>query len=276
MAKSGKVRLDALLASQGHFVSREAARRAIMAGLVSRQGEVVDKPGTLVRPDEPFVIAAPLHQYVSRGGVKLERALKVFSVDLQDKLVLDVGASTGGFTDCALQHGARQVYAVDVGYGQFAWSLRNDPRVTLWERTNFRNVNPSLFPEPPEVGVMDVSFISVRLLLPKLLEVLAPGGGIISLIKPQFEAGRERVGKGGIVKDPAVHLEVLSRVLAFADSLGLVCNGLDHSPISGGDGNIEFLAWWGEAGGTQVNPLSVVTEAWQNVHGVDVSEAIRR
>jgi len=277
MKKAAKIRLDALLVNSGHFPSREVAKRAIMAGLVSRQHEVFDKPGTFVRSDEVFEVAKSTLRYVGRGGLKLERALEHFDVELTGQTVLDVGASTGGFTDCALQFGAAHVFAVDVGYGQLAWTLRNDPRVTVMERTNFRFVDPELFHPQPEVTVMDVSFISTKLLLPKIVEVLRPGGDIISLIKPQFEAGKGFVGKGGIVRDPQVHLRVLLDLLQFIDDQNLSCQGLDFSPISGGDGNLEYLAWWkvetGERSGIdfwQAKAREVVVRAWQELRHQEI------
>ncbi|GMA52413.1 putative rRNA methyltransferase YqxC [Alicyclobacillus contaminans] len=243
--KSGKLRLDVLLVQRGLFQSREAARRAIMAGWVTRaDGQVLDKPGTQVAEDIVLNVYQPTHQFVGRGGVKLEHALDIFAVPMTERVVVDVGASTGGFTDCALQHGARRVYAVDVGYGQLAWKLRNDERVVVMERTNFRHVDVGAFSPRPDIGVMDVSFISTQLLIPKLQELLVPPGEIISLIKPQFEAGREHVGKGGIVRDPKVHLDVLERLLTFVYDRGMGCAGLTFSPIQGGDGNIEYLAHW--------------------------------
>jgi 23S rRNA (cytidine1920-2'-O)/16S rRNA (cytidine1409-2'-O)-methyltransferase len=292
MEKVDKFRLDQLLVQKGLFPSREAARRAIMAGLVTRNGEVLDKAGTFVRATDEIVVHAAEHSYVSRGGLKLERALQQFDVSVQGKIVIDVGASTGGFTDCALQHGASHVYAVDVGYGQLAWKLRNHPQVTVMERTNFRHVDAARFHPRPEVAVMDVSFISTKLLIPKLVEVLVHPAEIISLVKPQFEAGRHHVGKGGIVRDPQVHVQVLYDLVSFVESLGLRCGGLDYSPISGGDGNIEYLAWWrGDASSAHAEaaPLSpgrlsddlsqtireVVITAWQVLNQEDVSTRVR-
>ncbi|GAX90921.1 TlyA family RNA methyltransferase [Effusibacillus lacus] len=241
---SQKERLDILLADKGLFPSREKAKAAIMAGLVLVDGERVDKAGTKVKVDSRIEIKGDLHPYVSRGGLKLEKALHTFNVNLDGKVVIDIGASTGGFTDCSLQHGARLVYSVDVGYGQLAWELRQDPRVIVMERTNFRHLKPEdLKGDRPEIAVMDVSFISIRLLLPVLKQVLVPGGGLISLIKPQFEAGREKVGRNGIVREPQIHREVLQTVLHAALSEGFQVMGLTYSPITGGDGNIEFLTY---------------------------------
>lgn len=239
-----KLRLDVLLYERGLFPSREAARRAVMAGLVKDGDDVLDKPGQQVREDIQVSVAKPLHPYVGRGGLKLEKALSVFSLRLEGRIVVDVGASTGGFTDCALQHGASHVYAVDVGYGQLAWKLRADERVTVLERTNFRHIDTTVFNPKPSVAVMDVSFISAGLLFPKLLEVLSPPFDIISLVKPQFEAGRDDVGKGGIVRDVSVHKRVLQEHVTMGQALGLQLCGLTHSPVTGGDGNIEYLAWW--------------------------------
>jgi len=276
--KRHKTRLDLLVVARGLFPSRETARRAIMAGNVSSRGEVLDKPGTSVPDDLELHVRKPEHNYVSRGGLKLERALRVFDYILTEKVVLDVGASTGGFTDCALQNGAKHVYAVDVGYGQLAWTLRNDPRVTVMERTNFRHVAASAFPNRPDVAVMDVSFISTRLLLPKLAEVLAHGADVLSLVKPQFEAGRDKVGKGGIVRDAQVHLDVLVRMCTFVVDNGWSCSGLDYSPISGGDGNVEFLAQWTLRPSVSIDwsttAKNVVIEAWKILQGQDVTDLI--
>lgn len=239
-----KTRLDVLLVNRGLFPSREASRRAIMAGLVKSEGAVLDKPGQQVSETLDVTVTRPLHPYVSRGGLKLERAIDVFDVNLEGCCVIDVGASTGGFTDCALQHGAARVYAVDVGYGQLAWKLRQDERVVVMERTNFRHADPLAFSPRPSLGVMDVSFISVRLLFPKLLEVLEKPSAIVSLVKPQFEAGRGDVGKGGIVRDPRVHERVLKEHIEMGQALGLSLCGLTYSPITGGDGNVEYLAYW--------------------------------
>lgn len=240
---SAKERLDVLLVEQGQYESREKAKAAIMAGLVSVDGERVDKAGTKIKVDAVITVKGELHPYVSRGGLKLEKAIAAFGVSLEDKVVVDIGASTGGFTDCALQNGAKQVYSVDVGYGQLAWKLRNDPRVIVMERTNFRHLKrEDLKGETPEIAVMDVSFISIRLLMPVISNILAEDGMLLTLIKPQFEAGRERVGKNGIVRDPEVHRDVLVHVLGSAVNQGFHVQDITFSPITGGDGNIEFLA----------------------------------
>jgi 23S rRNA (cytidine1920-2'-O)/16S rRNA (cytidine1409-2'-O)-methyltransferase len=279
-----KVRLDVLLTSRGLFPSREAARRAIMAGQVRRQTEILDKPGTFVQSDEVFDVALPAHQYVGRGGLKLERAVNQFDVEFKDRIVVDVGASTGGFTDCALKQGARQVYAVDVGYGQLDWKLRNDSRVVVLERTNFRHVNVDVFQPAPSLAVMDVSFISTRLLFPKLQEILQEPMDVVSLIKPQFEAGRGKVGKGGIVRDAFVHQEVLESLVHDVKTLGFACRGLDYSPIAGGNGNIEYLAWWQGASLDSTNIKDswstrieeVVTAAWTVLKGESVEQLLAR
>ncbi|WP_206830997.1 TlyA family RNA methyltransferase [Alicyclobacillus fructus] len=239
-----KTRLDVLLLERGLFASREAARRAIMAGLVRVDGERADKPGLKVAPNVRVDVERRDREYASRGGFKLERALDRFQIPVHGRVAIDVGASTGGFTDCLLQRGARLVYAVDVGYGQLAWRLRQDGRVRVMERTNFRYVDPAGFDPRPDLAVMDVSFISIRILFPKFSEVCLPDADIVSLIKPQFEAGRDRVGKGGIVRDAEVHRAVLLDILKSIESMGWCCRGLDYSPIAGGDGNLEFLGWF--------------------------------
>jgi len=240
-----KERLDVLLVERGFFESREKAKGAIMAGLVFAGGERIDKPGTKIPRDAELTVKGSTHPYVSRGGLKLEKALKTWGIDLTDAIVLDIGASTGGFTDCALQNGASYVYAVDVGYNQLDWRLRNDPRVHVMERTNFRYMQPGDLPGPkPTFATIDVSFISLKLILPPLHALLAAGGEAVALIKPQFEAGKEKVGKSGVVRDPQVHREVLEHVLRFADDAGFGLLGLTFSPITGGEGNIEFLAYF--------------------------------
>lgn len=242
---SDKERIDVLLVEQGYFDSREKAKAAIMAGLVFSGEERLEKPGTKISRVSALTVKGAPHPYVSRGGQKLEKAIKAFSLDLTGKRMLDIGASTGGFTDCALQHGAEKVCAIDVGYNQLDWSLRSNPRVQVMERTNFRYVEPAdLNGFEPDFATIDVSFISLHLILPPLQKLLPQGGGIMALIKPQFEAGREQVGKSGVVRDPAVHKSVILSVLDFAAQLNFGLQGLSFSPITGGEGNIEFLAYW--------------------------------
>ena len=253
-----KVRLDVLLVERGLAESRERAQALVRAGDVLVDDGPLDKPGMLVPSDANLRVRAPL-RYVSRGGLKLEAALAQFGVDVAGKTAVDVGASTGGFTDCLLQHGAAHVTAIDVGYGQIAWSLRNDPRVTVVERTNIRYFGG--LPEPADLAVIDVSFISLELVLPKAIDLLKPSGEIIALIKPQFEAGKEKVGKGGVVRVPAVHREVLSRVLNRAQGHGLAVLGLVRSPIEGPAGNVEFLAHFSRDAGRQSIDIEGAIEA---------------
>ncbi|ATU27363.1 TlyA family RNA methyltransferase [Bacillus velezensis] len=247
-----KERLDVLLVEKGLAETREKAKRAIMAGIVYSNENRLDKPGEKIARDLPLTVKGNPLKYVSRGGLKLEKALEVFPVSVKGKTMIDIGSSTGGFTDCALQNGAERSYAVDVGYNQLAWKLRQDERVVVMERTNFRYSEPSDFTEGlPEFATIDVSFISLRLILPVLKTLLVPGSDCIALVKPQFEAGRESVGKKGIVRDPDVHTDVLRRMNQFAASEGYTVKGLSFSPITGGDGNIEFLLhleWGGEDG----------------------------
>jgi len=252
---TAKQRLDLLVLARGLAPSREKARALIMAGEVLVNGQTVDKPGTPVQSEATVEIRAR-PRYVSRGGDKLAAALATFPVEVGGLTCADVGASTGGFTDCLLQHGAAKVYAIDVGYGQIAYPLRTDPRVVVLERTNVRHL--AQLAEPVSLVVMDASFISLRLLLPVVQGWLPTGGGsIIPLIKPQFEAGPQDVGKGGVVRDPAVHRRVLAEVLAFAAANGLGVHGLIRSPLKGPAGNIEFLAWLRNAmpGIEDVTPL---------------------
>ncbi|PYI55044.1 TlyA family RNA methyltransferase [Paenibacillus flagellatus] len=242
---STKERLDVLLVEQGFYDSREKAKAAVMAGLVLADGERIDKAGTKISREAKIVVKGAVHPYVSRGGLKLEKAIRTFGIDLNGAVMIDIGASTGGFTDCALQNGASCVYAVDVGYNQLDWKLRNDPRVIVMERTNFRYTQPSDLQGPvPTFASIDVSFISLKLILPPLRALLAANGETVALIKPQFEAGRENVGKTGVVRDPAIHRDVLRTVLDFAAEAGFGLKGLTFSPITGGEGNIEFLAWF--------------------------------
>jgi 23S rRNA (cytidine1920-2'-O)/16S rRNA (cytidine1409-2'-O)-methyltransferase len=237
-----KERLDVLLVERRLAESRALARRLIRAGLVRVAGQVSDKPGARVATDAEVVLEAR-PRFVGRGGEKLEAALVRFGLDVTGAVAADVGASTGGFTDCLLQRGASRVYAIDVGYGQLAWRLRNDPRVVVMERTNARYLED--LPEPVGLVTADVSFISLGLILPAAICWLRPGGQVVALIKPQFEAGRREVGKGGVVRDPKVHRRVLERVVSMATELGLGLRGLMPSPLRGPAGNVEFLSWWG-------------------------------
>lgn len=239
-----KIRVDQLLVERGLVESREKAKTTIMAGHVFSNGQRMDKPGTKVEEDLPLEVKGKPIPYVGRGGLKLEKALKYFDLDLKNRTMIDVGASTGGFTDCALQNGAKRSYAVDVGYNQLAWKLRNDDRVVVMERTNFRYMTPDqLAYELPDFAAVDVSFISLKLILNPLYQLLTDESDALVLIKPQFEAGKEQVGRKGIVRDPQVHEEVVLKILTFAESIGFQIAGLTYSPITGGDGNIEFLAW---------------------------------
>lgn len=239
-----KERVDKMVVQAGITESREQARRLIMAGQIYDQNDQrYDKPGEKIPIDRELYLKGKPFPYVSRGGLKLEKAIDVFDLDLKDKIILDIGASTGGFTDVALQNGAALSYALDVGYNQLAFSLRQDPRVVVMERQNFRYSQLADFTHgQPQVATIDVSFISLSLILPPLQSILIPGGPVVALIKPQFEAGKERVGKNGIIKDPLVHQQVLEEVLAFITQIGYEVRNLTFSPITGGEGNIEFLA----------------------------------
>ena len=236
-----KERLDVLLVQQGLAPSREKAKALIMAGAVLVDGQREDKPGTSFQNTVKITVKGAAMPYVSRGGLKLEKAVKHFSLDLDGRICMDVGSSTGGFTDCMLQNGAAKVYSVDVGYGQLDWKLRNDPRVVCMEKTNIRYVTPADIDESPSFVSIDVAFISLTKVLGPVLELLEAGGEIVCLIKPQFEAGREKVGKKGVVRDPDVHREVIKAVTQFALSLGFDLLHLEFSPIKGPEGNIEYL-----------------------------------
>ncbi len=239
---SGKERVDSALVRLGLFPSREKAQAAIMAGLVYRGENQVRKASETVGGEDTLTVRNTGIDYVSRGALKLEKAVRVFHAELKDRTVMDIGASTGGFTEVCLRNGAKHVYAVDVGYGQLDWKLRNDERVTVMERTNARYLKADMFPERPDVTVMDVSFISIRLILPVAAEIMGDYGVFYTLIKPQFETGREKIGKKGVVRDPAVHAEVIGEIVRFAETFGWRVVGLDYSPIKGPEGNIEFLA----------------------------------
>lgn len=243
-----KKRIDVLLVERGLCETREKAKRFIMAGIVFTNSERIDKPGLKVDKDIPLRVKGSDMPYVGRGGLKLEHALHVFDVDTNNKIMVDVGSSTGGFTDCALQNGAHTSYAIDVGYNQLAWKLRQDKRVIVMERTNFRYVTPDDFKQGlPNFATIDVSFISLMLIFPVLKTILAEKSDVIALIKPQFEAGKDQVGKG-IIRDANIHKEVLQKICTFVQDLGFGVHELHYSPITGSKGNIEYLlhASWGE------------------------------
>ncbi len=237
-----KRRLDALLVERGLAESRARAQALVLAGLVWSEGKRLDKPGTGVAADLPLELRGREHPWVSRGGIKLAHALEHFAIDVTDAVALDIGASTGGFTDVLLARGARRVYAVDVGHGQLAWKLRQDPRVTVLERRNARHLTRAEIPEPPDLVTCDASFISLKLVLPAALDLAAPEARLVALIKPQFEVGKGRVGKGGVVRDPALHREVCAEITAWLEARpGWRVLGLTESPIRGPEGNVEFL-----------------------------------
>ncbi len=240
--KVPKERVDILLVEQGLFETREKAKRAIMAGLVYLKEERIDKPGEKVEITSLLTVKGQALKYVSRGGLKLEKALQEFDINIKDNIMLDIGSSTGGFTDCGLQNGVKHAYALDVGSNQLAWKIRQDSRVTVMEKTNFRYAKPEDFQEGlPSFSSIDVSFISLKLILPTLKTILVPNGQVVALIKPQFEAGKERVGKKGVVRDAKVHLDVLEDIATFAQSIDFQVKNASFSPITGGEGNIEFL-----------------------------------
>lgn len=263
-----KIRLDMLLYDQGLISSREKARAIIIAGEVRVNGTQIDKPGTRVDENSELLIESRRTKYVSRGGLKLEAAIKDFQIDFRGKVVLDVGASTGGYTDCALQNGASRVLALDVGYGQLDWSLRNDPRVTVVERTNIRYYNPEKMGDLVDVVTMDVSFISTTLIYPVLKRLLKEDGEIISLIKPQFEAGKDKVGKKGVVRDPVVHSEVLKRCINAAEQAGFFCAGISYSPIKGPQGNIEYFLYLRKEPQAGENGFENVEKVVREAHSV--------
>ena len=263
-----KIRADVLLVEKGLCSSRERAKAVIMAGEMYVDRVRIDKPGTML-PDtaEPEVRGHAI-PYVSRGGLKLEKALKTFGVSPEGRICIDCGASTGGFSDVLLKTGAKKIYAIDVGYGQLAWSIRSDPRVVVMERTNIRNVTAEQVPDEPDLAAIDVSFISLKLVFPVLRSIMAPTAEICCLIKPQFEAGREKVGKKGVVRDASTHVEVLKNVIACADASGFGVTGLTFSPVRGPEGNIEFLGHF-QSGcvGAETDPAAVVREAHETLGG---------
>ncbi len=238
-----KTRLDILLTEKNLAESREKAKAIIMTGIVYVDNQKCDKPGTMIDDSQTVEVRGKTLPYVSRGGLKLEKAKEVFSLDFTDKVCMDTGASTGGFTDLMLQNGAKKVYAVDVGYGQLAWKLRNDPRVINLERTNIRHLTEEQVPEPLDFTSADVSFISLYHVIPVAYRHLKEKGTAVFLIKPQFEAGKEKVGKKGVVRDPAVHLEVIEKIFGLVLEQGFGVLGLDFSPVKGPEGNIEYLIY---------------------------------
>ena len=263
-----KIRLDQYLCQHGLAQSRERAKALIMAGIVFVNAEKSDKPGNMI--DEQAHVEVRGHDigYVSRGGLKLERAMQVFPVSPSEKVCMDIGASTGGFTDCMLQNGAKKVYAVDVGYGQLAWKLRCDERVKNMERTNIRHVTPEMLEEPVEFFSVDVSFISLKHIFPVAAAVTTADAQGVCLVKPQFEAGKEKVGKKGVVREAQTHREVLHQAISYALENGFSVLGLDHSPIKGPEGNIEFLMYvkkQGDAQPSQEEIALVVEQAHQNL-----------
>ncbi len=237
-----KKRLDAFLTENGYFESREKAKAAIMAGIVYINGQKALKAGDVVKQIDSVEVRGGM-EFVSRGGHKLKKAMEVFPLTLDGKICMDIGASTGGFTDCMLQRGAIKVYSVDVGYGQLHWKLRNDDRVINLERTNVRYVTREEIPDEADFASIDVSFISLCLVLPKVYELLGEKGECVALIKPQFEAGREKVGKKGVVREKSTHIEVVEKIVDFAREIGFTVRGLDFSPIKGPEGNIEYLLY---------------------------------
>lgn len=238
---SNKERLDILLVERKFFESRERAKRIIMTGKVLVDNKKIDKAGTLVSRDSEIRLLGEDMPFVSRGGLKLNKAISEFDIDLNGKIAADIGASTGGFTDCMLQHGAAKVYAIDVGYGQLAWKLRQDPRVVNMERTNIRNVTRDMIDDDLDFASIDVAFISLDKVLPVAFDLLGGDGEVVALIKPQFEAGRENVGKKGVVKDKKIHIAVIERIMKVAESIGFKVAALSFSPIKGPEGNIEYL-----------------------------------
>lgn len=238
-----KQRLDVALTERGLVASREKAKVVIMEGLVYVNGQKSDKAGAQVKDDDKIEIRGEALRYVSRGGKKLEKAMEVFPISLQNSVCIDIGASTGGFTDCMLQNGAVKVYSVDVGYGQLAWSLRTDERVVNLERTNIRYITEEQIPEPVDFASVDVSFISLTLVLPVAYRLLKENGQMVCLVKPQFEAGKDKVGKKGVVREPEIHKEVIRKVADCAKELHFILSGLDFSPIKGPEGNIEYLLY---------------------------------
>ena len=255
-----KIRLDVALVDAGLAESREKAKAYIMSGIVYVNNQKADKAGITLKPEDKIEVRGSTLKYVSRGGLKLEKAMQNFGLSLADKICADIGASTGGFTDCMLQNGAVKVYAIDVGYGQLAWKLRTDERVINLERTNFRYVTNEQIPDMLDFASVDVSFISLSLILPVMHTLLKDGAEAVCLIKPQFEAGKEKVGKKGVVRDKNIHLEVINKVLDFAVNTGFAVLNLDYSPIKGPEGNIEYLVHIVKSGNANI-PDNISPEA---------------
>ena len=264
-----KKRLDVLLVEQGYADSRTKAQAIIMSGIVYVDDQKADKPGMSFEEDVKLEVRGATCAYVSRGGLKLEKALRDFGVDPTGFVCSDSGASTGGFTDCLLQQGAKKVFAIDVGYGQLDWKIRSDPRVVVMERTNVRYVTPEQLGEPLDLSVIDVSFISLKIVLPVIKTFLKQNGQVLCLIKPQFEAGKEKVGKKGVVRDPETHKEVLDNFVTLAESLGFNILGLTFSPVKGPEGNIEFLGHLtlDNKAGIQPDTAQVVALAHETLKG---------
>lgn len=264
-----KKRLDVLLTERGHAENRTKAQAIIMSGLVYVDGQKADKPGVSYLETVDIEVRTGACPYVSRGGLKLEKALRDFGIKPEGYVCSDSGASTGGFTDCLLQQGAKKVFAIDVGYGQLDWKIRSDPRVVVMERTNVRYVTPEQLGEPLDLSVIDVSFISLRIVLPVIKSFLKDSGQVICLIKPQFEAGKEKVGKKGVVRDPAIHKEVLDSFVELANELDFKILGLTFSPVKGPEGNIEFLAHLtlSNIAGIQPDTTQVVCAAHESLKG---------
>lgn len=257
-----KKRLDVLLFEKGMVPSRERAKAIIMSGIVYVNNQKADKAGMSIPEDAEIEIRGKTNSFVSRGGLKIEKALTYFQIDPKDLCVMDIGASTGGFTDCLLTRGARKVYSIDVGYGQLAWKLRQDSRVVCMERTNIRKVTPDMLDDVPEFAVIDVSFISLKLVLPVVAQLLNEHGRIACLIKPQFEAGKGKVGKKGVVREPEIHLDVLNAFVENAHEAGFHVYNLTFSPIKGPEGNIEFLGYIGKDGeDADIDTAALVAEA---------------
>lgn len=256
-----KERLDIILTERGIFPSREKAKASVMAGLIYVDGQRTDKPGTPVDTKAEISVKEDLCPYVSRGGLKLEKAIEVFGFSLDGKTAADIGASTGGFTDCMLKNGARKVFAIDVGYGQLDWKLRNDSRVINMEKVNVRYLDTGTIPDIIDFISIDVSFISLKLVFPVASSLLSDDGSLVCLVKPQFEAGREQVGKKGIVRDAAVHAEVIAKVIGYGEENGLYSHGLTYSPVTGTKGNIEYLLYMKKSPASSAPDISTVVSA---------------